>query len=535
MKRAQDIELFEGKKNALTIDTAVCDYPSCKFVIVIGTTEYVAQLTDGAGIVELGGIPAGLSSAMYFLELDDRSSAVAYGGATLIQVEGAGGDCPPVPDVNGKITEHNADDTAHDGAEAKLSLLKNNLALLPSELPDTQSVSTLTTAYNLLVNAVRNAVAAVVLLFCLGAYAAPVRFGSLIATDMLETNGTPVSVVAQMIADAGSGTAFTGPYVSSFNGSTGAVTFAEADTLASVAARGGFAGTETLNTRRIFCSEGTRKALLSGDGLTLGYPETGFDCAITTLDGLFMGFDTYAYIWAIHTDTFSYTEAEQTANWSFARPTGNYTVAATSDLTAFATKADLTGKVSVTNGTASGLTITNPIFVGTATLNGTNMSAGASCCDSVGVGYMFSTRNNSLGGNVAMYQAWSTATSTNDYLIVAGSVPTHAYLRCRLFYAVGVDIASTNPVTILAGWGGVQIAPSGVNLFTVATNQMWYAASTPSPNKYIDFVIPPKPVAETSPVWLWIYAIKPYQQGVFAATGIRIRKATATEVTEYGY
>ena len=96
-----------------------------------------------------------------------------------------------------------------------------------------------------------------------------------------------------------------------------AVTNVTVPTLAQAAAAGGFAGTENLNVNGIeFAQNGNyTTTTITGSGLTI---QDAFDLLTTTQSGVKHG------TWA--GDHWEY------AYWSFARPSGNYTVAATSDL-----------------------------------------------------------------------------------------------------------------------------------------------------------------------------------------------------------
>jgi len=163
-----------------------------------------------------------------------------------------------------------------------------------------------------------------------------------------------------------------GGSVESVNGSTGVVTV----TLAQAATAGGFAGTETISPALIVISSGGTFTRVSHEGLGVTIPETGFYSTLGDIVGsygLIIGFSSLSTEWGITGDTLRYTKDSQQADWSFSRPSGNYTVASTADITTH--NADTNAhpdKVATTNGTAYSIALT-----GSPTLNGVQLTTAA--------------------------------------------------------------------------------------------------------------------------------------------------------------
>lgn len=151
-------------------------------------------------------------------------------------------------------------------------------------------------------------------------------------------------------------------------------------------------------------------------------------------------------------------------------------------------------------------------------------------CD---VGFLIGSRNNNLAASPLVYQSWSTASSTNDYVIIATSMNPTRYIFGRIFYDFVGDLGPTNPASFYGGWGGLQSLPNQATLTTFVVDKAIYAASGPDPRKYIDFIMEPKATAESGSSFLYIYARKPYLQGSFSITGARFRPANELEIQAY--
>lgn len=151
-------------------------------------------------------------------------------------------------------------------------------------------------------------------------------------------------------------------------------------------------------------------------------------------------------------------------------------------------------------------------------------------CDS---GYLIGQRNNSLAASPTIYQSWSTTSTTNDYVVIAAPLQPTRHIFGRIFYDFITDLNPTNFATFYGGWGGVQALPVNATLVLLAENKNIYAASNPDPRKYFDFIMTPKTSAEVSSSFLYLYARKPYIQGGFAISGIRLRPANELEINAY--